>query len=83
MHDHVCFIGPIDYCVEYSLVYETFYENCSHFILKWFQANSFEEVCFLEEGYEIKQKNSNFDNFESIHSFIHISLFSQNMLKNI
>ena len=24
MHDYVCFIAPIDYCVEYSLVYETF-----------------------------------------------------------
>ena len=24
MHDYVCFIAPIDYCVELSLVYETF-----------------------------------------------------------
>ena len=34
MHDYVCFIVPIDYCVEQSLVYETFCENCSHFVLK-------------------------------------------------
>ena len=33
MHDHVCFTAPIDYCVELSLVYETFCKNCSHFIL--------------------------------------------------
>ena len=48
MHDYVCFIAPIDYFVEKSLVYETFCENCPHFLLKWFQPNSFEEVCFLE-----------------------------------
>ena len=24
MHDYVCFIAPIDYCVEKSLVYKTF-----------------------------------------------------------
>ena len=24
MHDYVCFIAPIDYCVEYILVYESF-----------------------------------------------------------
>ena len=28
-------------------MYETFCENCSHFMLKWFQPNSFGEVCFL------------------------------------
>ena len=39
-HDYVCFIAPIDYCVEWSLV-QTFCENCSHFILKWFPTNSF------------------------------------------
>ena len=27
MHDYVCFIVPIDYCVEISLVHETFCEN--------------------------------------------------------
>ena len=56
MHDYVCFIASIDYCVEESLVYETFCENCSHFILKWFQPNSFGEVCFLEEIYENMQR---------------------------
>ena len=40
-------------------------ENCSHFILKWFQSNSFGEVCFLEESYKNMQKNSNFENFET------------------
>ena len=39
-----------------SLVYKTFCENSSHFILKWFQRNSFEEVWFLEESYENTQK---------------------------
>ena len=56
MHDYVCFIAPIDYCVEQGLVYETFCEHCSHFILKLFQPNSFGEVCFLEESYEIMPK---------------------------
>ena len=56
MHDYVCFIAPIDYCVKKILVYENFCENCSHFILKWFQPNSFAEVYFLEESYENMQK---------------------------
>ena len=33
-----------------------FCENCSHFILKWFQPNFFGEVYFLEESYENIQK---------------------------
>ena len=37
-------------------MYETFCENYYHSILKWFQPNSFEEVCFLEERYENMQK---------------------------
>ena len=65
MHDYVCFIAPIDYCVELSLMHATFCENCSHFILKWFQPNSCWEVCFLEDSYENMQKKSNFENFES------------------
>ena len=56
MHDYTCFIAPIDYCVELSLVDKTFCENCSHFIWKWFQPNSFGEMCFLEESYEKMQK---------------------------
>ena len=59
MHDYVCFIAPIDYCVELSLVAETFRGNCSHFTLKWFQPNSFGEMCFLEESYKKIAKNSN------------------------
>ena len=57
MHDYVCFIAPIDL--------ETFYENCSHFILKWFQPNSFGELCFVEMGYGNMQKIPIFENFES------------------
>ena len=38
-------------------MYETFCENCSHFVLKWFQSNTFGEMCFLEESYENMQKN--------------------------
>ena len=49
MHDYVYFIDPIDYCVEKVLCPRLFFENCSHFILKWFQPNSFGEMCFLEE----------------------------------
>ena len=33
MHDYVCFIAPIDYRIELSLVDEIFCENCSHFVL--------------------------------------------------
>ena len=64
MHDYVCFIAPIDYCVEHTLVYETSCENYSHFIMKWFQPNSLEEVCFLE-SYENMQKIQMFENFGS------------------
>ena len=37
-------------------MYETFCKNCSHFILEWFQFNSFGELCFLEESYGNMQK---------------------------
>ena len=57
MHDYVFFIVPIHYYVKLSLLDETFCENCSHFILKCFQPNSFGEMCFLEESYEKMQKN--------------------------
>ena len=36
-------------------MYETFWENCSHFILKRFQTNSFGTVC-LGENYNNMQK---------------------------
>ena len=65
MHGYVCFIAPIDYFVELSLVYETFCENCSHFILKWFQPNSFGELCFLEDSYRNMQKFKYFNFWES------------------
>ena len=61
----VCFIAPIDYCDELSLVGKTFCEKCSHFILtSWSQPNSFGEMCFLEESLWKDARNSNFDNFE-------------------
>ena len=53
---YMCFIAPIDYCIKLSLVYETFCKICSHFILKWFQPNASEEMCFSEESYEMTQK---------------------------
>ena len=52
MHDYVCVIAPIAHSVKWSLVHETFCENCSHFILKRFHPYSFGEVCLLEESYE-------------------------------
>ena len=61
MHDYVWFIAPIDYCVELILVYETC-ENCSHFLLKWFQPNSFEEFRGELQKYA---KNSNVENFRA------------------
>ena len=45
----------------WSLVNETFCENCSHFILKWFQPDFFGEMCFLEESYKKMPKNSHFE----------------------
>ena len=36
-----------------------------HFILKWFQPNSFEGSVLLREELQKYAKNSNFDNFES------------------
>ena len=65
IHDYLCFIAPIDYCVKFCLVDETFCQNCYHFVLKWLQPYSCGEMCFLEESYKNFFKNSNFDNFES------------------
>ena len=31
MHEYLCFIVPIDYCVEWSFVQETFYEKLLSF----------------------------------------------------
>ena len=39
-HDYVFCFAPMDNSIELSLVDKTFCENCSHFILKWFQLNS-------------------------------------------
>ena len=55
MHDDVVFHCSIDHCVELSLVDETLCENCSHFTLKWFQLDSFQE-CFFKENYKKMQK---------------------------
>ena len=57
MHDYVCFIAPIDYCVELILVDKTFCENCSQIILKWLQPNSFWEMYFfIEESLYAKKQ---------------------------
>ena len=66
MHDHlyVWFIAPIDYSVEWSLVDETFCENCSHFTQKLLQSNSFREICFLEESYQKMQKKKKIKIFQ-------------------
>ena len=57
-YDYVCFIAPVDYCIKWILVDETFCENCSHFILKCFQPYSCGETCFLEESYKKMQKKN-------------------------
>ena len=57
MHDLCCFIAPIDYCVEFSQNRRPdFLWNCSHFILKCLQPNSFREMCFLEKSYKKMHK---------------------------
>ena len=51
MHDYMCFIAPIDYCVAKSLVHipDFLWKLLSfHTELNWFQPNSFAEMCFLE-----------------------------------
>ena len=45
----------IDNCVKSSLDDETYAKNCSHFIKKWFQPNSFREMCYLGESYKWMQ----------------------------
>ena len=37
MHDYIVFHCSTDYCVKLNLVDENLCENCSHFILNWFQ----------------------------------------------
>ena len=46
-------------------MYETFCENCSHFLLKWFHSNSLGEVCFYGGELWKYAKSSNFENFEN------------------
>ena len=48
-----------------SRVRHFFCENCSHFILKWFELNSFREVCFSEECTTNMQKIHILKNFET------------------
>ena len=63
MHDYVCFIASIDYCVELRLINKTFYENCSHFILKWVQSNSFWELVL-----RLRRATKRFKKFKFEHS---------------
>ena len=65
MHDYVCFIAPMVHFVELSLMYKTFCESCSHFILKWFQPYSFWGIVLLRGELQKYAKNSNLKNFES------------------
>ena len=54
MHDYVCFIAPIDNCVELSLVDEIF---CENLLLKWFQLKFLWGNVFLRgELHEMMQK---------------------------
>ena len=42
------------------------WKSCSHFKRKWFQPNSFGEMCYFNRGeLQIDAINSNFENFES------------------
>ena len=54
MHDYVCFIAPTDFCV--VLCTRLFVKIALNFILKWFQPNSFGEVCFLGKSYKNLQR---------------------------
>ena len=58
----------IDCCFELNIRDGNFCENCSHFTLKWFQPNSYGEMCFLGESQEgsyiqIDVRYSNFEHF--------------------
>ena len=55
-HDYSVFQCSINYYVELIMVDDNLSENCSHSVLKWFQPNSFEEMCFLEERYKKMEK---------------------------
>ena len=57
MHDYVCFITPIDFCVE------TFCENCSQFHTEMISGLFLWGSVLLRQ--ELNAKNSNFENFES------------------
>ena len=54
-----------NYCLEVIVVDETFCENSSHFILKWFQPYPFKEICLLEESNNKIQKIQILTIFES------------------
>ena len=45
----LCMILCISLLPYITVLNKVFCENCSHFILKWFQPNLCGEVCFLEE----------------------------------
>ena len=55
MHDYVLCSHRLLCCI---VLCTRLCENCSHFILKLFQPNSFEEVCFLMTSYKNMQKST-------------------------
>ena len=66
MRDYVYWHCSIDYtCVKLSLVDETLCKNCSHFIRKWFQPNSFRGNVLIKEELQFDAINSIFKDFEN------------------
>ena len=66
----------IDYCVEFIVIDDNLCENSSHSPLKWFQLNSFGEMCLLEENFEQMQKKKKKMNFEKFESVLHMKSLS-------
>ena len=65
MHDHVCFIAPIAYCVILSLMYETFCKKLLSFYTEMVSAYFLWRSMLLRGKLRKYAKNSNFENFES------------------
>ena len=57
MHDYVCFIAPIDFCVELSLIDKTFCKIVLISYWKDFSLIPMGEMCFLQESFEKILKN--------------------------
>ena len=55
-HDYAYSIVPIEHCVELILVDETLCKIGHHFIKKWFQPNSYGEMCYVGAASNIYKK---------------------------